>query len=200
MYSIDILSHLKSLPSYETRSRLSESPNLEDFDINENLIHTMNSRYFSLSEVSKLSKARNGSSLFHMNLRRLSLHYGELCFLPVELKLPFDTIGITETKEQWGKGFLTNVSLNGYDVYSQLSKSSAGGSAIYVRSNSNHKLRPNLSALGEEFQTVWVEKENNRSKNILYCCAHRHPNTDTKKFVNYLENTFANWMQTKRTN
>ena len=48
LYSTDILSHLKSLPSYETRSRLSKLPNLQDFDIDENFIHTINSHYFSL--------------------------------------------------------------------------------------------------------------------------------------------------------
>ena len=82
-------------------------------------------------------------------------------YLPLVLTLlrclilsPFEIIGITETKEQWGKGFLTNVSLSGYDVYSQPSKSSAGASAIYVMSNSSHRLRPDLSALEEEFETV----------------------------------------------
>ena len=99
LWSIDILSHLKSLPSYETCSRLSKLPNLQGFDIDENFIHTINSHYFSLSELSKLSKARNDFSLIHMNLRSLSLHYDELCSLLVELKLPFDINAITETKE-----------------------------------------------------------------------------------------------------
>ena len=59
LYSVDNLSHLKSLPSYEIRSRLSKLPNLQDFDIDENFIHTINSHYFSSSELSKLSKATN---------------------------------------------------------------------------------------------------------------------------------------------
>ena len=175
LYIIDISSHFKTLPSYEIRSRLSKLPNLQDFDIYENFIQSINSHYFSLSELSKLSKARNDFSLFHMNLRSLSLYYNELCSLLIELKLSFDIIGITETEERLGKGFLTNISLSGYDVYSQPSKSSAGGSAIYVRSNLSHRLRPDLSALEEEFETVWVEIEKNKSKNILCCCAYRHP-------------------------
>ena len=191
LYNIDTLSHLKCLPSYETRSRLSKLPNLQDFDIDENFIRTINSSYFSSSELSKLSKARKDFSLFHMNLRSLSLHYDELCSLPVELKLPFDITDITETKEQWGKGFQTNVNLCYYDVYSQTSKTSAGGSAIFVRSNLSHWLRPAPSALEEGFETVWVEIENNKSKNILSCCAYIHPNTDTNKSVNSLENIFA---------
>ena len=105
---------------------------MQDFDTDENFIHTTNSHYFSLLELSKLSKARNDFSLFHMNLRSLSLHYDELSSLLVEIKLPFDIIGITETKKHWGKDFLTNVNLSGFDAYSQPSKSSAGGSAIYV--------------------------------------------------------------------
>ena len=70
-----------------------------------------------LSDLCKLFKARNDFSLLHMNLRSLSLHYDELCFLPVKLKLQFDIIGIAKTKEQWDKGFVTNVSLSGYDVH-----------------------------------------------------------------------------------
>ena len=81
--------------------------------------------------------------------------------------------------------------MSDYDVYSQPSKSSAGGSAIYVRSNISHRLRADPSALEEEFETVLVEIENIKSKNILCCCAYRHPNTDRNKFVKYFENTYA---------
>ena len=105
LYSIDILSHLKSLPSYETRSRLSKLPNLQDFDIDENFIHTINSHYFSLSELSKLSKVRNDFSLFHMNLGSLSLHYDKLCSLLVKLKLPSDIIGIKKLRNSGVKAF-----------------------------------------------------------------------------------------------
>ena len=87
-----------------------------------------------------------------MNLCSLSLCYDELCSLLVKLKLLFDIIGIAETEEQWAKSFLTNVSLSGYDVYSKPSKSSAGGSALFVRSNLSHRLRPDLNALEEELK------------------------------------------------
>ena len=47
-------------------------------------------------------------------------------------KIDFDLIGITETKQQVDKDFLVNVSITGYHMYTQPSKSNAGGVAIYI--------------------------------------------------------------------
>ena len=68
-------------------------------------------------------------SLFHANLRSLSAHLDELQLLLKTLKVDFDIIGISETKEQSG-GFLKNVNLDGYSIHSQHSNSAAGGVAF----------------------------------------------------------------------
>ena len=76
--------------------------------MDENLTYTINSKYYSLAEFSKLNTVNESFSLFHMNIRSLSAHYDELILLLSSLKFKFHVIGISETKEQSNKGFLSN--------------------------------------------------------------------------------------------
>ena len=86
----------------------------------------------------------------------LSDHLDELQLLLKTLKVVFDTIGISETKEQFG-GFLKNVNLDGYSFHSQHSNSAAGGGVLYVKTNLDYIIREYLSVLEDEFETLWVE-------------------------------------------
>ena len=47
LYGIDLPSHLETLPSFETRSKLVNLRNLNDFDIAENVINAVNSKYYT---------------------------------------------------------------------------------------------------------------------------------------------------------
>ena len=80
-------------------------PNLHDFDMDENLIHKVNSRYYDIIDFSRIKKYPHQFSLFHVNLRSLSAHIDELHQLLNTLKFNFEIIGISETKEQIS-GFL----------------------------------------------------------------------------------------------
>ena len=52
---------------------------MTDFDMDENLIHTIDSKYYEIPEFSKLNHAvKDGFSLFHLNIRSLSAHLTEL--------------------------------------------------------------------------------------------------------------------------
>ena len=183
---IDLPSQLSFLESYELKSKLTNMPNLHDFDMDENLIHKVNSKYYDIIEFAKLSRNTNSLSMFHVNLRSLSAHLEELQLLLKALKANFDIIGISETKEQTG-GFLKNVSLDGYTIFSQHSNSSAGGVALYVKNNLDFIVREDLNALENEFETIWVELKNKKSQNVLCCCAYRHPNTEVEQFNKYMD-------------
>ena len=51
-----------------------------------------------------------------------------------------------------------------------------------------HKILHDLNALEDEFETLCVEiNTGTRSKNIVICCAYGHRDTDTTKFIEYLE-------------
>ena len=88
-------------------------PNLHDFDMDENLIHKVNSRYYDIIDFSRVKKYPH--QLFHVNLRSLSAYIDKLHQLLNTLKFNFDIIGISETKEQIS-GFLKNVLINGYNM------------------------------------------------------------------------------------
>ena len=186
---VDLLSQLSLLVPYEIRSKLVNMPSLSDFDMDENLINTVNSKYYDITELKNVQKTNESFSILHTNLRSLSAHLDELHLLLCSSKMTFDVIGILETKEQVGKGFLTNVNLKGYAFYSQPSNSSAGGAGLYIRANLNYSVREDLNILEDEFECIWVEIKNAKSPNILCCCAYRHPNTDSRKFTEYMDMT-----------
>ena len=189
LYGVDLPSHLKTLPSFETRSKLINLPNLEDFDIDENVVNAVNSKYYNIHELNKIKMINKNFSVFHTNIRSLSKHIDALHTQLNMVNIPFDVLGISETKQQVDKDFLSNVQINGYSLYTQPSKSACGGCALYVNSQLDHHVRNDLSALEEEYETLWVEINNHKAKNFLCCCLYRHPSSDLSSFINYLTST-----------
>ena len=126
----------------------------------------------------------NTFSLFHVNIRSLSKHFDELQSLITSTKIPFDVIGISESKQLINQNFKINVNLEGYHLHSQPTKSSHGGVVMYVNEHLDYTLRDDLSVIEDEYETLWIEiKTGSKAKIILCCCVYRHPNTDPKKFV-----------------
>ena len=78
LYEIDLPSLLKTLPTFETQSKLTNLPNMNDFDIDENLPSTINSKYYSLNDLNKVKVTKKSLSFYHTNIRSLSKHFDEL--------------------------------------------------------------------------------------------------------------------------
>ena len=198
LYGVDLPSQLASLPSLEITSRLEKLPHLQDFDLDENLVHSINSNYRKVSDLAKIS-TDHMFSLFHVNIRSLSKHFGELQSLINSTKIPFDIIGVTESKQLLNTDFAVNVSLDGYHIHSQPTKSTHGGVVMYVNKHLDYTPRDDLSVLEDEFETLWIEiKTGSKAKNILCCCVYRHPNTDTKKFIGYMDNVLSKISKTNK--
>ena len=193
LYGLDIPSQLKLLPSYELRSKLTHIPSLDNFDLDENYVQAINSKYYDLPEFSKLYSSLSGKtfSLFHVNTRSLSKNFDQLQNVLSAAKIDFDLIGIIETKQQVDKDFLVNVNITGYHMYTQPSKSNAGGVAIYIKNNLDNFIRDDLCKLDDCFEAVWIEIKNSKGKNSLCGCIYRHPNTDVTNLMQYLEATFS---------
>ena len=104
---IDLPSQLATLPAYEILSRLDNLPRLNDFDLDENLMHSIDSKYHKVSDLSNLNTVKT-FSLFHVNIRSLTKHFSELHPLINSTKIPFDIIGITESKQTIGMDFALN--------------------------------------------------------------------------------------------
>ena len=180
LHGLDIPSQLKLLPSYELRSKLTHIPSLDNFDLDENYVQTINSKYYDLPESSKLYSSLSGKtfSSFHVNTRSLSKNFDQLQNVLSAAKIGFDLIGITEAKQQVDKDFLVNVNITGYHMYTQSSKSNAGGVAIYIKDNLDHFIRDELCKLDDCFEAVWIEIKNSKGKNSsslwLYISTHKH--------------------------
>ena len=74
----DTPSFADSTPSFEITSNLMNLPNLADYDIDEHMPQNIDSRYFTLPELSSLQLSSGDFSILHTNIRSLSLHYDEL--------------------------------------------------------------------------------------------------------------------------
>eukprot|EP00794_Sanderia_malayensis_P013289 gene13290-14664_t len=133
--------------------------------------------------MSALEAFKNDFALFHMNIRSLSLHYEELHALLSGLKIEFQVICLSEIKVSTNAPLKSNVDLPGYKFYHTPSHSAAGGVGIYVKQNLTANKRDDLSTCNVDFETIWIEIDNPRSKNILCCCAYRHPSSDISKFT-----------------
>ena len=166
---------------------------MSDFDIDENLISTISSRYYDLNEINKIKLTRLNFSVFHTNIRSLSKHFDELHTQLNMLNIPFDTIGIFESKQQVGKDFLINIQMDGYSMYSQPSKSSCGGCVLYVNSRLDHHVRDDLSVIEDDYETIWIEINNHKSKNLLCCCLYRHPSSDFTNLTTILVQSYKKY-------
>ena len=144
------------------------------------------SRYYDLNEINKIKLTGQTFSVFHTNIRSLSKHFDELHAQLNMLNIPFDIIGISESKQQVGKDFLMNIQMDGYSTYSQPSKSSCGGCVLYVNSRLDHHVRDDLSVIEDDYETIWIEINNHKSKNLLCCCLYRYPSSDITNFNNHI--------------
>ena len=107
LYGVDVPSQLELLPSFEIRSKLSQISNLDDYDINENFVQSINLKYMDQLVFNKLTSALSKSlSLVHIDIRSLSKHIDEFKTVLSMSKVKFDVAGITESKQQIGQDLL----------------------------------------------------------------------------------------------
>ena len=85
LYGLDFPSQLQLLPNYELRSKLLHIPTLDNFDLDENYVQSINSNYFDILDLQKLNDtvSRKHFSLFHVNTRSLSKNFTTYCIILV---------------------------------------------------------------------------------------------------------------------
>ena len=182
----DSLRTLANLPSFEITSKASDFDLLKQHDIDENMVTTINSHYYSVFEYQSL-KNRNSFNLFHSNFNGLENKFDQLYNFIKTTNLNIDVIGISETSQRENTSFDTNVSIDGYHKpFINGSKTSRGGVAIYARANLNIWERDDLSIVNNDFESVWTEIEVKNSKNIICGCLYRHPTNKIENFCNYI--------------
>ena len=73
--------------------------------------------------------------------------------------------------------------------YSTPTLTSKGGVAIYVNSDFKTHERTDLKVQTKDYESVWVEISNNKSKNIVCGCIYRHPRYQQADFLEYMDST-----------
>ena len=121
----------------------------------------------------------------------MKISYVPVDLFRAELTRELQSLGISETRENYSTGFKMNNNLNGFTLFSQPSRSAAGGVAIYASKSLNAFKRTDLSTTDDEFETVWVEINNTKAKHILCCCAYRHPSFNPVRFKEHLESILS---------
>ena len=111
----------------ELTSRLTNVPNLQDYDIDEHLPSTTDSSYHANQDLSTFDTSPADLSFLHMNIRSLSCHFDELQPLLVNLDMGFNVVAVSDT---WD-----SLMIPGYTFLSTRSKSQNGGVGLYVKTH-----------------------------------------------------------------
>ena len=78
---------------------------------------------------------------------------------------------------------LNNVEIDVYVKFHTATKSSKGGTAIYVNKRFESMERNDLKIITDEFESTWIEVKNKSSKNIVICSIiPRHPQNNFNVF------------------
>ena len=139
----------------------------------------------------KRKKKLGNFNIFYINVNGLGSKYDNLHEFILSVPSKLDVIAITETSEKEEFGFLTNVEMEGYELFHTPSKISKVGTAVYVNNCFDSLVRNDINIISDEFESTWVEIKNKKSKNILVGCIYRHPHNNFKDFFQYLDETLS---------
>ena len=178
---------LESLPNVEIVNETSKYSNLSSNDASFELPSKSCSSYFSVEDFQHLNNTKN-FNIFHTNINGLESKLDNLNEFLSGIPYKIDVIAVTETFEKEDTGFLSNVEMDNYIKLHTASKSSKGGTAIYVNKNLDSIERTDLNVNSPEYESTWIEIKNKRSKNIIIASIYRHPHNNSKDFFHYLEN------------
>ena len=84
-------------------------------------------------------------------------------------------------------------------MHTRPSKSSCGGCALYVNSQLDHHVRNDLSAIHEDYETIWLEINNHKSKNFLCCSLYRHQSSDMTSFTDHMTSILQKMQKENKT-
>ena len=186
-----------SMPSFEISSKLINIPNLSHYDIDDNM-----NQKVALSTALHINfilvTSNKDLPFFHINIRSLSLHHDELQTPLSSLNANIQVIGLSEIKASFNASIKANIEVPGYKFHYTPSQSNAGGVGIYVKSDLIANKRDDICVNNVDFETVWIQIENSKTKNILCFCIYRHPSSVISKFNDNLEETLSKAEKEKR--
>ena len=191
LYDFDLPSFVDSTPPFEVASNFMNLPNLSDYNIDEQMPQKIDSRYFTLPELSSLKSSSRDFSILHTNIRSLSLHHDELVSLSAHTNLNPDVIGVSEIWHSNDNPISSNVDIPGYTLFKSSSTSQNGGVGLYIKNSLTSNPRVDLDSCSDDFETIWVEIENKQEKDFVVCCVYRHPSSNVDNLTSHFQNLLS---------
>ena len=108
---------IEKLPVFGSNTDLTGLHNLKDYDINEQVLVNIQSRYFTLSDFASVGTNANDLIVLNTYIRSLSSHLDELVCLCRQTNKLVDVIRVSETWSSTQKESLTNTDTEGYNFY-----------------------------------------------------------------------------------
>ena len=119
-----------------------------------------------------------------MNIPSLQYHIDDLRYLVEICPNKPKIIGITECRLRKDREVLSNIDLNDYSFEFTTTKSTNGGTLIYIQNDLRYKIRKDLNLYREKESTfIEIIEPNIRNKNKIIGCIYKHPNVAVAEFT-----------------
>ena len=157
---------LESLPNLDIVNESFSFTGDSSNDCSIELPNKTNCKYYSVNDCKRLNK-KNNLNIFHSNINGLGSKLDNLNEFLASSSTVIDILALIETSEKEETGFLINVEIAGYEKFHTASKTSKGGTAIYVNKNYDTTEHNDLNVNNAEFESTRIEIKNKNSKNIV---------------------------------
>ena len=124
--------------------------------------------------------------LYYIILRYDTLRYVVLCYI---IYIILYNIILSEKKILHDKDPILNTSLPGCSFLSQPTLSEAGGVGMFVKDNQFFLRRDDLCCTEQDFESLWIEQDTPKQRNIVCEVVYRHPNSNLDNTLNYIYDT-----------
>ena len=121
--------------------------------------------------------------MFHLNINSLQYHFDELQTFLSNCPTDSQILGISGSILKTDISTTTNIQLPGFKTEQISTKSTNGGTLLYIRDTANYRLRPDLNVEKEkELESIFIEILQKTSSNVINGCIYRHPRMYPKEF------------------
>ena len=170
------LKSLKNLHTYVITSKANNTDFTNQYDIDDNIVNNINSRYYSANKFNNMNTANSTFNIIHSNLNGLENKFDDYHTFINNTKTNIDVLCISETTQKENCPFNLIINIEGYkQPFTLGSKTATRGVAIYVKNEYDVIERNDLNLVDNSFEAVWVEIRNEKAKNIVCGCIYKHP-------------------------
>ena len=153
---------------------------------------SLDTLYYDIDKIGSDTRlTKNAFSALHLNIRSMQKNFESFKNLIEQTGQTFSIICLTET---WltNEAFHADTNLHLHDYigthFERTTGKKGGGLCIFVHNSIPFRIRNNFSVSDADHETLFIELENKREKNILIGVTYKPPGGNTKKFNSFLAN------------